>query len=58
MKRNYTSVSFFFQTTRTDQKSFTKFYEILRCQIEPFGLGNITKKIVPFFSVKYNTGRD
>ena len=40
-----------FQSTRTDQNSSTKFYETLRCQIEieAFGTGKETKKVVPFF---------
>ena len=37
-------MSLFFQSTRTDQNSSLKFYEILWSQIESFGLANWTKK--------------
>ena len=40
VKRDYCSDSFFFQSTRTEQNSSAKFYEMLWCQIEPFGLTN------------------
>ena len=39
----------FIQSKRTDQNSSTKLYEILWCQIEPFGLANWTKKVFPLF---------
>ena len=48
---------FFFQSTRTDQNSSWKFYDTLRCQIGPFDLRKLTKGVVPFSSVTYNTGR-
>ena len=51
-------VTLFFQSTRTDQNSSTKLYEILMCQIGPFGSGNWTIKAVFLFNVTYNTGRD
>ena len=51
MKRCY--FSDFFQSTRTDQNSFTKFYEILWCQIEPLDLLNWTKKIFSFLSAQH-----
>ena len=42
MKRDYYSNFFlsFFQSTRTDQSSSQKFYEILWYQIETFALAN------------------
>ena len=46
-------VTLFFQSTRADQNSMktadTKFYEILWCQIEPFGLANRIKKVCTLF---------
>ena len=58
MKWSATIIGTFFQSTRTDQNSSWEFYKISWCQIEPFGLGNWTKKVFPFFSATYNTGRD
>ena len=57
MKRDYYSDSFF-QSTRTDQNSSSKFYQILWCQIAPFGLANWTKKGFLFSRVAYHTGRE
>ena len=49
MKWNATTLVTFFQSTRTDQNSSTKFYEILKCQNGPLGPGNWTKKVFPVF---------
>ena len=49
MKWSATIIGTFFQSTRTDQNSSWEFYKISWCQIEPFGLGNWTKKVFPFF---------
>ena len=46
MKWNTTIIVTFFQSTRTDQNSSTKFYKILRRQIVLFGIGNWTIGIV------------
>ena len=48
MEWNATILVTFFQSTRTDQNSSTKFYEILWCQIGPFGLRNWTVKVALF----------
>ena len=57
MKLNATIIVTLFQSTRTDQNNSTKFYKILRCQIEPFG-PYWTKKVFPFFSVTNSTRWD
>ena len=45
-------VTLFFLSTRTDQNSSWKFYEIVLHQIAPFDLANWTKKVFPVFPRK------